>query len=165
MRKSNTKKLTACSMLIAIGILAGNLIYIPIGAAKCMPVQHAINVITAVLFGPMYAVSTAFCISLGRNLLGTGTFLAFPGSMIGAFLAGIIYQKTKNNLCAAIGEVIGTGIIGALVAVPIAKLLMGTEVGALLYVVPFIISSLGGAIIGYLILKSSEVIRLSKKFN
>ena len=90
--------------------------------------------------------------------------MAFPGSMAGAFLASIVYKHTKNNLGAAIGEIIGTGIIGALVATPLSKLIIGSEVGALFYVVPFLLSSISGAIIGVLILKSSEILKLSKKF-
>lgn len=158
-----TKKLTISAMFVAIGILTGAVIYIPVGASKCMPVQHAINVICAVLLGPTYAVLTAFCISLGRNLLGTGTLLAFPGSMIGAFLSAIVYKYTKNKLGAVIGEVFGTGILGALVAIPIAHLLMGKSVGALFFVFPFFLSSFGGAVIAYIILKSSEVLRIGKK--
>ncbi|MGE4215265.1 MAG: energy coupling factor transporter S component ThiW [Anaerotignaceae bacterium] len=158
-----TKKLTISAMFVAIGILAGTVIYIPIGAAKCMPVQHAINVICAVLLGPAYAVLTAFCIALGRNLLGTGTLLAFPGSMVGAFLAAFVYKHTKNKLGAVVGEVFGTGVLGAIIAVPIARLLMGKSSGALLYVFPFFLSSFGGAVIAYIILKSSEVLNLGKK--
>lgn len=160
-----TKKITICAMLVAIGVLAGNLIYIPIGASKCFPIQHTINVISAVLLGPGYAVLNAFCISLLRNFIGSGSLLAFPGSMIGAFVAGIVYKYTKNKLGAAVGEVFGTGIIGGFVALPIATLIMGKESGAFLYVISFLTSSVGGSLIGYLLLKSSEIIKLSRKIN
>lgn len=160
-----TKKLTLAAMLAAIGILTGSVIYIPVGAAKCFPVQHAVNVICAVLLGPGYALLTSFCISLTRNLLGTGSLMAFPGSMVGALVAALIYKRTKNTLGAAVGEVFGTGILGALIAAPLSRLFMGSEAGALFYVIPFLLSSFGGAVIGYLILKSSELLRLSKKFN
>ena len=158
-----TKKLTFCAMLIAIGVLAGNLIYIPVGASKCFPIQHTINVLSAVLLGPGYAVLNAFCISLLRNFLATGSLLAFPGSMIGAFVAGMVYKYSKSNFAAALGEVIGTGIIGGLVAVPISVLVMGQEVGAFVYVISFLTSSIGGSIIAYVILKSKEIIQISRK--
>lgn len=160
-----TKKLTASALLIAIGVLAGNVIYIPIGASKCFPVQHMINVLSAVLLGPVYGVMNAFCISLLRNFMGTGSLLAFPGSMVGAFVCGMVYKYTKNNLATACAEVFGTGILGGLIAVPIAILVMGNKVGALAFVVPFIISSLGGSMIAYLILKSKEVVYEAKKTN
>ncbi len=158
-----TKKLTISAMFIAIGVLAGQIIYIPIGASKCFPIQHALNVISAVILGPFYGVVNAFCISLLRNFMGTGSILAFPGSMIGALLAGLVYKYTKNNFATALGEVIGTSIIGGLISAPIAVLVMGSEAGAITYVVPFAISSIGGSIIGYIVVKSKEILKLGKK--
>lgn len=157
-----TKKLTVSAMFIAIGVLAGNLIYIPIGAAKCFPIQHTINVLSAVLLGPWYAVGNAFCISLLRNFMGTGSLLAFPGSMLGALLAGLVFKASSNKLAAAGGEIFGTSILGGLLAVPIATLVMGKEAGAFLYIFPFFISTLGGSIIAVLLLKSSDLMRAAK---
>lgn len=65
--------------------------------------------------------------------MGTGSLLAFPGSMVGAFLAGMIYKMTKNNWATAVAEVVGTGVLGGLLAVPIAILMMGQEAGALAF--------------------------------
>lgn len=76
-----TRKLTSAALLIAIGTLSAHLIYIPAGVSKCFPVQHAINVMGAVLLGPDYAVAIGFIIACLRNVLGTGSLLAFPGSM------------------------------------------------------------------------------------
>jgi len=151
--KMNLKKLTTASLLTAIGVASSHIIYVPVGVSKVFPVQHGINLITAVLFGPGYAVAIAFVISLLRNLLGTGSLLAFPGSMIGALLAGILYKKTKKSLYAMVGEVFGTGIIGAIVSYPVAKFFMGREAAMFAFVVPFVLSSLVGVIIGYFIFK------------
>ncbi len=79
-------KLTLAALLVAIGTLSAHLIYIPAGISKCFPVQHAINVLGAVILGPGYATAVAFVISCLRNMFGTGSLLAFPGSMIGACL-------------------------------------------------------------------------------
>lgn len=158
-----TKKLTLCAMFIAVGVLASSVIYIPLGAAKCFPIQHTINVLSAVFLGPGYGVLNAFCISLLRNFTGTGSLLAFPGSMIGAFLAGIAYKLTKNNLAAAGGEIFGTGILGGLLAFPIAKFILGKEVMALFYVFSFLTSTIGGSVIACLLLKSGEILKLNKK--
>ena len=157
----NTRKLTFSAMLIAIGTVLGNLIYIPVGASKCFPVQHAINLISAVLLGPWYALANAFIISLLRNILGTGSLLAFPGSMIGALIAGIAFRRTGNKLFASLGEVLGTGILGGLAAFPVAKLIMGKDAAVLFYVVPFLISTIGGSIMGYIIL---SVLEKNKEF-
>lgn len=145
------RKLTFTALFVAIGVLLGHLVYIPVGISKCFPIQHAINVLLAVLLGTRYSVSAAFSISLLRNLLGTGSLLAFPGSMIGAALAGFMYKKTHHIAGAILGEVIGTGIIGGLLAVPLAQFIMGTQVGALFFIVPFSVSTIGGSILAYVI--------------
>lgn len=143
------RKLAFTALFIAIGVFSAHLVYIPIGIAKCFLVQHAINVLLAVLMGTRYSVSAAFSISLLRNILGTGSLLAFPGSMLGAALAGILYKKTNHILGAIVGEIIGTGIIGSLVAYPVAKYILGSQVGAFFFVLPFLVSTTGGSLIAY----------------
>ncbi len=153
----NIRKLTFTALFIAIGVLSAHLVYIPVGVAKCFPVQHAINVLLAVILGTRYSTGAAFTISLLRNLLGTGSILAFPGSMIGAALAGILYKRTGHILGAVAGEIIGTGLIGGLVAFPIAKFLLGTPVGAFFFIIPFLISTTGGSLIAWLLYKTPVV--------
>ncbi len=149
----DNKKLTFSALLIALGTLTGHLIYIPVGVAKAFPVQHLINVLSAVLLGPAFAVWNAFAISILRNMLGVGSLLAFPGSMIGALLAALLYKKYKKNLAAVIGEVFGTGFLGALAAIPVARLLMGSNSAVFFFIIPFLMSSLGGSIIAYFFLQ------------
>lgn len=147
----NLKKMTVTAMFVAIGVLSAHLIYIPVVVAKCFPVQHAINVLLAVLLGTRYGVAAAFGTAVLRNLLGTGSILAFPGSIIGAALAGYVYKKTNSIYGAIFGEIIGTGIIGGLVAYPMARFLLASDVGAFFFVVPFLISTIGGSTIAYFI--------------
>lgn len=149
-----TRKLTSAALLIAIGTLSAHLIYIPAGISKCFPVQHAINVMGAVLLGPDYALAIAFIISCLRNMFGTGSLLAFPGSMIGAFLAGLAYNKFKNIPAAMTGEIIGTGLLGGLSAWVIASTFLGSKAAAWFFVPPFLVSTIGGSIIAGLLLKS-----------
>lgn len=149
----DNKKLTFSALLIALGTLTGHLIYIPVGVAKAFPVQHLINVLSAVLLGPAFAVWNAFAISLLRNMLGVGSLLAFPGSMIGALLAALLYKKYKKNLSAVFGEVFGTGFLGAIAAVPVARLLMGSNSAVFFFIIPFLMSSLGGSVIAYFFLQ------------
>lgn len=145
------------ALLVAIGTLGSQFIWFPAGIAKAYPVQHAVNVIAGIILGPGPAVAIAFVIGLLRNILGLGSLLAFPGGMIGAFLAGYLYKKFRRNYLAGIGEVIGTGVIGALFAVPFAKLLMGTSFGALFFIPPFLISSITGAGIALFIVSRVHV--------
>ena len=149
---SKVQKLTLAGILVALGVVLSPL-SIPIGAARVFPVQHALNVIGGVVLGPVYAVVMAFATSLLRNLLGTGTLLAFPGSMLGALLAGLTYKYMKEKLSlACVGELIGTGVLGALVAFPVAALVMGREVATFVFVIPFMMSSLAGGIIAFILL-------------
>lgn len=154
------KKLTSAALLIAIGTLSAHLIYIPAGVSKCFPVQHAINVLGAVLLGPDYAVAIAFVISCLRNMFGTGSLLAFPGSMIGALLAGLAYKQCRNLPAAMTGEIIGTGILGGLTAWLIASTLLGSKAVAWFFIPPFLVSTIGGSIIAGLLLKSGLLAQL-----
>lgn len=150
----NTKKLALSGILIAVGVVF-SAFSIPIGVSKVLPVQHMINIIGGVLLGPINSLGIAFCTSLIRVLFGTGSLLAFPGSMIGAFLCGLLYSKYKKITAAFLGEIIGTGLIGAVLSYPIALLLMGNKEAAIFtLVLPFMMSSIAGAVIGVLLLKS-----------
>ena len=150
--KSKAQKVALSGVLIALAVVFGTF-SIPIGAAKISPIQHFVNVVSAVTLGPFYAVVNAFAASFIRNILGTGSMLAFPGSMIGAFLAGVIYNKVNLLFSAVIGEVIGTGILGAIAAYPVALLIMGKEGAIFMFVTPFIMSCSAGALIAYCFLK------------
>ncbi|AQU80620.1 MULTISPECIES: energy coupling factor transporter S component ThiW [Planococcus] len=143
-----TKKMVVMAMFVAIGVAGSAFVYFPAGIARAYPIQHAVNVIAAVLLGPGPAVLIAFMTGVIRVLTGTGSLLAFPGGMIGACLAGIMYAKFGKIWLAALGEVVGTGLIASLVAVPYAQLFLGTEFGALFFMPPFFISSLSGAVLG-----------------
>lgn len=158
MKKPDTRKLALSGILIALGIVLSTF-FVPIGGAKAFPVQHLLNVVAASVLGPGYAVLCAFGISLLRNLLGMGTFLAFPGSMAGALLASVLYRKTHNFKWAALGEVAGTGLAGSLAAVPLFNVFMGGSAGLLFFVVPFSASSLLGAAAALAILEGSSSLR------
>ena len=151
MRKIN--QLTISGVLVAMGV-ALSTFYVPIGAAKCFPIQHMINMIGAVLLGPFYAVLIAFLTSLIRFFMGTGSLLAFPGSMFGALLAGIFFSKTRKLWPTYLGELMGTGIFGGLASYPIAVFLMGKEVALFFFIIPFLISSAGGAGLAILLLQA-----------
>lgn len=145
------KKSIIAAMFIAIGV-ALSTFHITIGGAKIFPVQHMINVILAVLVGARYNVSAAFGTSCLRNLLGMGSPLAFPGSMVGAFLAGLTYRYTKNIVLTACAEVVGTGIIGAIISYPIAAFLLGKEMAIMTLIISFTASTAAGSFMAVLIL-------------
>lgn len=148
-----TRKLVLIAMFVAISVAGSAFVSFPAGIARAYPIQHAMNVIAAVLLGPGPALLIAFLTAIVRVLTGTGSLLAFPGGMIGALFAGVMYAKFGKVWFAAVGEVAGTGIIASLVAVPYARILMGTDLAAFFFLPPFIISSLSGAVLGAVVVK------------
>jgi energy coupling factor transporter S component ThiW len=153
--KNNTKKITLAGILCAVAVV-GSLFSFPVLGSKCAPVQHIVNILCAVFLGPWYGVCVAFVTSILRNLLGLGSLMAFPGSMCGAALCGIVYVKSRNLIATLVGEVFGTGIIGGLLAYPVATLFMNVDAAAIafyVYIVPFLISTVGGSVLaGILVL-------------
>ena len=151
MEKIKLKKLVLTAVFAAVAVV-GSLFSFPVFGSKCAPVQHLINVLCAVILGPGYGVAAAFVSSLIRNLLGLGTLLAFPGSMCGALLAGILYHYIEKLPAAYIGEVFGTAVIGGMLSYPVAAFIMGSKGAALFtFVVPFLISTAGGTLLAVLI--------------
>lgn len=151
MEKIKLKKLVLTAVFAAVAVV-GSLFSFPVFGSKCAPVQHLVNVLCAVILGPGYGVAAAFVSSLIRNLLGLGTLLAFPGSMCGALLAGLLYHYIKKLPAAYIGEVFGTAVIGGMLSYPVAAFIMGSKGAALFtFVVPFLISTAGGTLLAVLI--------------
>ena len=165
MKSEQTKKLCLAGILCAVAVV-GSLFSFPVLGSKCAPVQHTVNILCAVVLGPWYGVLVAFCASLIRNLMGLSSLMAFPGSMLGALLCGIAFWKTKNVPLTLVAEVLGTGILGGLCAWPVAILFMGKSAGDVAfyaYIVPFLISTVGGAIISAFLIAALQKTGLIKK--
>ncbi len=149
MKHNDLKRLSVAAVFTAVAVV-GSLFTFPVLGSRCAPVQHMVNILCALLLGPAYGTMVAFCASLLRNLLGLGSLLAFPGSMFGALLCGLMYQKTRKLLPTLLAEVFGTAILGGLCAYPLAILFMGKTAGDIAfyaYVLPFLISTAGGSIL------------------
>ncbi len=147
MKKTNVKKLALAAMLTAVAVV-GSLLSFPVLGSRCSPVQHMVNILCAVLLGPGYGLISAFSAALIRNLLGLGSLLAFPGSMFGALVCGLVCKYTGKISLTCIGEVFGTAILGGLAAWPVAIAFMGKGAGDIAfyaYIVPFLISTTVGA--------------------
>lgn len=150
MKSSSTKKLALAGILCAVAVVGSMFIVFPVLGSKCAPVQHMVNILCAVFLGPWYGVGAAFVTSLLRNILGSGSVLAFPGSMCGALLCGLVYQKSKNLPATLVAEVLGTGVVGGLAAYPLAKAFLDPSIVPTVfygYVVPFLISTVVGSIL------------------
>jgi energy-coupling factor transport system ATP-binding protein len=150
----DSRKVAYAVILVAIGVILAPYTSFPIGIAKVNPTQHFVNVIGAVVLGPWWAVIIAAVIGVIRNAMGVGTLLAFPGGMIGAFLAGYFYRFKRNVSVAASGEIIGTGFIAPVVsALFVAPVLMKKAIPLLALLPSFLASTIAGAILGVLALK------------
>ena len=155
-QQGTTRKLALAGVLTALAA-AGSLISFPVAGRQCAPVQHMVNILAAVTMGPGWGVGIAFCASLLRNLLGIGSLMAFPGSMIGAFCCGLVYAKWRKLGVCCLAEALGTGILGGIAAYPVAEFLMGGgPAGLFVYVVPFLISTTAGSILAYLLITVLE---------
>ena len=171
MKQYSAKKLALAGVLVAVAV-AGSTLSFPVFSSKCAPVQHMVNVLCAVFLGPWYGLAAAFAAGVLRNLLSMGTLLAFPGSMCGALLCGLVYRKTQNLPATLCAEVFGTGIIGGLLSYPVAVAFMGVAAGSIAfygYVMPFLVSTVGGSLLaGALVLtlqRSGVLRRMSATLN
>lgn len=163
----DTRTVARAMVLVALGVALSPFTSIPIGIARINPAQHFINVVAATLMGPWWAAGIALAIGILRNAMGTGTLLAFPGGMIGAFLAGVLYRLTRNAYLGALGELIGTGFLGAMAsALLVAPVFMKKTMAIGGLVVAFSGSSLLGAILGLgalRLLERAGYVQLSRK--
>lgn len=150
---SATRKLVLAALFAGMGVLLSSFA-IPVGGAKVFPFQHAINAVAGILLGPWWAAGSALVTATLRVSLGTGSLFAFPGSPFGAIAVGIAYRILRRDE-AALFEPVGTVLVGAtLGAVLISPLLEGAGGGLLALMIAFALSSIPGAIIGYLVLKA-----------
>lgn len=144
-------------MLVALAVALSPYTTIPIGTVKINPVQQFVNVVGAVMLGPVYSVLIAFTISILRLALGTGTINAFAGSMIGALLAGLIYKFSHNIYLAAAGEVFGTGVLASLVTVyVVTPTFQNKQIAFGVIFFSFFFSTLTGSILAVAGLKTLE---------
>ena len=147
MKRLDIRKVALAGLFCAVAVL-GSLFSFPAFGSKCAPVQHAVNILCA-----------AFAAALIRNLLGIGSLMAFPGGMFGALLCGLVYAKTKSIPGTLLGEVFGTAVLGGLCAYPVAIFWMGKSAAGLafyVFVVPFLISTVGGAILAAILISSLQ---------
>ena len=153
----NTKETTSTQKPAIAAAVAGSLISVPVAGSKFAPVQHMVNVFAAVMLGPWWGIGIAFCASLIRNLLGIGSLLAFPGSMVGALCCDLVFRLTRKLSLTCVAEALGTGILGGLAAYPVAKLLMGlAPAGFTVYMIPFFISTFTGSVLAFILLRVFE---------
>lgn len=150
-KATNLLKLTVLAMLIALGVIISPILRVE---GMC-PMAHFINIVCSVLLGPWASLLCATSIGVIRMVTMGIPPLALTGAIFGAFLSGVLYRASKGKLLfAVIGEIIGTGIIGAIVSYPVMTYLWGKEgLSWLFYVPSFICGTLIGGSIAYVFLR------------
>lgn len=169
--KINIRKLAMAAVLTAIAVV-GSMFSFPFLGSKCSPVQHLVNIIGGVYLGPWYSLGAAFCASLIRNITGLGTPMAFPGSMVGAFLSGVMFHWIFKNKplsvrlpSAYIGELFGTSVIGGMLSFPLAYFVLDNTAATLFgFVFPFFVSSVVGTVIAAILVTSMKRVKFFDKF-
>lgn len=149
---TQARKVAYAVVLTALAV-ALSPFFIPVGITKIYPIQHMVNVIGGVILGPWYALAVATATAIIRNALHLGTIFAFPGGMIGAFLAGWAYRLSRNIYLAALAEIVGTGLIAStLSALIIAPVFLKKTMALGTFILAFSASTIAGSILGVLIL-------------
>lgn len=99
MTQNRVKRLAILAMMIALDVVLSPLFRIE-GMA---PMSSVVNIVAAVVMGPLYATVMAFaCALLRMTLLGIPP-LALTGAVFGALLAGIGYRIGRRSVWAAAG--------------------------------------------------------------
>lgn len=156
-RNLNIRKMVLCAVFAALSFVLCTFVYFPAMA----PFQHFLDVVAAVVLGPWWASLAALLCGLMRMLSGR-TIQAVTGAVFGPILGGLLWRKTKNVYLVCAGEIVGTGLLGALSSYPLMKLFYGLDVQNPLYYIPFYTPSaaVGGAmgVMAVLLLKRSRVL-------
>ena len=123
-QRLNTFRMVMLAMMVAIGVVISPILRIE---GMC-PTAHLINIVCSVLMGPWYSLLCATMIGVIRMLFMGIPPLALTGAVFGAFLSGVFYRLSGGKIiCAVLGEIFGTGIIGSLVSYPVMAFIMGRD--------------------------------------
>lgn len=148
-----TRKLVLAAIFAALGVFLSSFA-LPVVGARVFPFQHAINAVAGVLLGPWWAAGSALVTATIRFSIGTGSLFAFPGSPFGALAVGFAYRLLRRDE-AALFEPLGTVLVGATLGALLISPFIGQAAGGLLaLMVAFALSSVPGAVIGYVVLKA-----------
>ena len=139
--RSKTLRMVMLAMMVAIGVVISPILRIE---GMC-PTAHLINI---------------------RMMFMGIPPLALTGAVFGAFLSGVFYRASHGKIiCAVIGEIFGTGIIGSLVSYPVMAFLMGRSgLNAFFYTPMFLAATCMGGTIAYFFLKALSHAGMLAKF-
>lgn len=142
------------AMMVALGVVISPILRVE---GMC-PMAHFINITVAVFMGPWYSFACAILIGVIRMVTMGIPPLALTGAIFGALLSGVFYKLSNGKIWAAVlGEIVGTGIIGAIASYPVMTLLWGkTDLTWFFYVPSFFMGTIIGGSIAFIFLLSMQ---------
>lgn len=164
-KQNNLLIMVFLSMFVTIGVVISPILRFE-GFA---PTAHFINIVCSVFMGPWYSLLNGILTAFIRMSLMAIPPLALTGQVFGACLSGIFYRISKGSILAAVvGEIIGTGIIGAIISYPVMALFYGNgDITWFYYLPSFLIATIMGGSVAFLFLKtlqkSKVLIKIQRK--
>jgi len=176
------KKTALVSVFSALAVVIAPFAWFEFLGTKANPTQHMVNALLGVLVGPFWAAAAAVVIGIIRNVLGIGTFYAFPGGIPGGIVVGGVYWLLKRlkisqkiRLASALAEPVGTVLIGATLALYLVAPWIGTRsllelmtregplLAFLIFGAGWTLSSVSGSILGFVILLLLHQVGISRE--
>ena len=161
-KQQKVLRLVFLSMMIGLGVVISPILRVE---GMC-PMAHLINITCSVMLGPWYSLLCATLIGILRMTLMGIPPVALTGAVFGALLSGVFYRVSGGKiLFAVLGEILGTGIIGAVASYPVMTLWWGkTGLTWLFYVPSFLCGTLIGGTIAFIFLRALSRGGLLAKF-
>lgn len=166
------RKVVLSALMIALGVLLSFFPgAVPIGPTRVFPFQHMINALTGVALGPWYGAFIAMAIGVLRISAGTGTVFALTGGIPGAIVVGLVYRYIYRRDTSALTEPVGTALGALMSALLVSPIIgnpplppfLGIDAQWLLFLIFFLMSSIPGALLGYIFLKMLRRSRLIER--
>jgi len=150
---STTRRVALAATLVGLAVVLSPL-YFPVGDTKCFPAQHMVNALAGILLGPWYAVFIAIATGTIRIATGMGTVFAYPGGIFGGLVVGLTYRYVRKVDYSALLEPVGTVAIGATLSALVVAPYIGKTMTLIYFWTAFAASSIPGAVLGFIILKT-----------
>lgn len=160
------KKMVVAALLSGLSYALSTIITFP----NMAPFQHFVDVIAAILLGPWYATLSGLITGVARMSFEARPATSVVSILVAPALAAWLYCLTGKIWGAVLGEIVGVGVIGALLSYPVMKYIYGLDLKHFYYYMPFfipsvVVGSILGGLMMYTFKKSGQLKRWQKLLN